>query len=49
MLLEFFSSNLNYMIIGRCYIKWIRKLVHQGWVENGDEDFLFVKIKKPNQ
>jgi hypothetical protein len=35
------------MIVGRCYIKWIRKLVHQRMkVENGDEDIFFVKIKK---
>jgi hypothetical protein len=37
------------MIIGRCYIKWIRKLVHQGGrLKNGDELFFFVKIRKLN-
>ncbi len=34
------------MIVGRCYIKWIIKLVDQGWkIENGDEEF-FCENKK---
>jgi hypothetical protein len=45
-LFDFLSLNLSYMIVGRCYIKWIIKLVDQGWkIENGDEEF-FCENKK---